>query len=300
MCPEPAPADKGSSSPKTAEPSLARRSMDFLWRLFQRFNEHRIMSQAAAVTYYGLLAIFPALAAIVAIYGLFADPVAINAQLQSLSTVLPGGALTVVGNQIRQIATEHGATFGIAFIGGLALSLWSASSGIKALFDALNVVHDEQEERSFLRLSLIALLFTIGAIAVLVLALIGTVVVPVALNRFGLAGPAGWGLSLVRWVLLFVFVDLALSVTYRFGPSHALKEWRWISWGSAFATLAWLAMSALFSWYAANFGSFNATYGSLGAVIGFMIWLWLSATVILLGAQIDAELQPRAAPKDRA
>ena len=144
-------------------------------------------------------------------------------------------------------------------------------------------------------MTLIAFLFSLGMIIFLFIGLLAIVVVPLALNALGLEGPLGWVISIARWPLMLVGVGIALTLVYRFGPSRAKPRWQWVSWGSAFAALAWLIVSALFSWYAANFGSFNATYGSLGAVIGFMTWLWLSASIVLLGAQINAEVEHRPA-----
>ena len=255
------------------------------------FVEHRILSLAAAVTYYALLAIFPAIAAIVSLYGLFSDPAKIQAHLDSLSTTLPGGAIQVMGDQIKSLAAAQSSkTFGIAFIGGLALALWSASSGVKALFDALNVIYGEREKRGFVQLAGIALLFTLGAIILVLLGVLATLVVPIVREALSLPGPLAWVIAVARWPILLVAVAIGLAVTYRYGPSRDHPRWHWMSWGSGFASAGWLGVSALFSWYAANFGSFNATYGSLGAVIGFMTWLWLSAAVVLLGAEINAAI----------
>jgi membrane protein len=173
----------------------------------------------------------------------------------------------------------------------LAISLWSANAGMKAIFDALNVVYNVEEGRSFFRLNAISLFFTLSAIVFLLAAMASVVVVPVILNYLSIRSAVAPLLALGRWPLMFFAVVLALSLIYRFGASRADAQWRWITWGSAFAAIAWLAASLLFSWYAANFGSYNATYGSLGAVIGFMTWMWLSTIVILIGAEIDAVME---------
>jgi membrane protein len=300
--PERAPRQERSSrsdghgrSARTPSDIPGRGWKDIAWRVLQDFSQHRILSLAAGVTYYALLAIFPAIAALVAIYGLFNDPASIDQQLQSLSGFLPGGAIQIVGEQVKALASEHGKTAGIAFVGGMLVSLWSASAGIKALFDALNVIYDESEKRTFLKLALVALIFTLGAIAFVVVGLVAIVAVPAILKVLGLGGALGWTVSLGRWPVLLIVIGMALAVIYRFGPSRATPKWRWVSWGSAFAAMGWLAISVIFSWYAANFGNFNATYGSLGGVIGLMTWLWLSATAILLGAQINAEIEHQTA-----
>lgn len=266
-----------------------------LRRTLREFSRHRILSLAAGVTYYALLAIFPAIGALVSVYGLFADPASISGELASLSMVLPGGAIEIIGDQIKALMAQHHATLSLTFFGGLVLSLWSASSGIKAMFDAMNVIYDEDEDRGFIKLAGIALLFTFGFLAFLILAFAAAVAVPVVLNFLALAGPLGWTVSVLRWPLILLVVNVGLTITYRFGPSRMAAEWQWVSWGSAFASIAWLVVSGAFSWYAANFGRFNATYGSLGAVIGFMMWLWLSFAIVLLGAQLNAEIARRSA-----
>lgn len=272
--------------------SASHRSLaDIVRRVLQDFSANRLLSLAASVTYYGLLALFPAIAAVVAIYGLFNDPASIDKQVQALSGVIPGGAIQVVSDQIHALTSASKKATGITFVIGLLISLWSASSGVKALFDALNVTYGEPERRGFIKLTLIALLFTLGAIVFVMVGLAGTVIVPVVLNALDLHGPLAWIISAGRWPVLLAIIAVALAVIYRYGPSREAPRWQWFSWGGTFAAVGWLVVSALFSWYAANFGKYNATYGSLGAVVGLMTWLWLSTTVILLGAQINAELE---------
>ena len=246
---------------------------------------------AAGVTYYGLLALFPAIAALVSLYGLFADPAGITERLSTLQGVIPDGAIQVIGNQINRIQAQGGGTLGLYFVIGLVVSLWSANAGTKSVFDALNAVYDEPERRSFVRYNAEALMFTLGGILFVILALGGIVVLPAVLAFVGLESMAGWIISLLRWPLLIVVTLFALALLYRFGPSRESSEWRWVTWGSAIAAVAWVAVSMLFSWYVSNFGTFNETYGSLGAVIGFMIWMWLSTTIVLVGAEINAQLE---------
>src|SRR5215207_1890642 len=268
---------------------------DILWRVYEEVNKDRILAVAAGVTFYGLLALFPALAALVSIYGLFADPASIQDHLNALSGVLPGGALDIVREQVTRIASQGGGTLGLSFVIGLAISLWSANAGMKAMFDALNIVYDEEEKRSFVKLNLVSLTFTAGAILFLLLALTAVVVVPVILKLIPFGGIIQGVLSIARWPLLFVGLLFALACIYRYGPSRDKAEWRWVTWGSGIAGAVWLVGSMLFSWYVANFGNYNETYGSLGAAIGFMTWIWLSTTVVLLGGEINAELEHQTA-----
>src|SRR5437764_9265271 len=283
---------RGRSAEKTSD-ITARGWKDILWRVYAGISDNRILANAAAVTFYALLALFPAIAALVSIYGLFADPATIEQHLESISGVLPGGAIDVVRDQLNRLAAQPRGTLGISFLIGLVISLWSANGGIKALFDALNVVYEEKEERSFIRLNAITLGFTVAMIGFLIAALACIVALPVALNY--LPGFVGFVLNIVRWPVMLVLVALALACIYRYGPSRDEPKWRWITWGSVLAALAWLGFSAIFSFYAGNFGTFNKTYGSLGAVIGFMMWMWLSVAVILVGAKLNAETEHQTA-----
>jgi len=279
----------------TAAPPLSRPSRPG-WRaragrIYGNIGKHRVVALAAGVTFYGLLAIFPALAALVSLYGLFADPVTIASHLQTLAGVLPSGGIEVIGNEINRIAAQQNSTLGLTFLTGLAVSVWSANAGMKALMDALNLVFEEEEKRGFFRLNAVSLAFTAGAILFVLVAIAAMVVVPLALHDLGVPDTPAILVKILRWPLFFVVVAVALAILYRYGPGRRDVRWRWITWGGVCAALAWLVVSILFSWYAENFASYNATYGSLGAVIGFMVWMWLSTIVILLGAGIDAELE---------
>ncbi len=270
----------------------ARGWKDVLLRVYENIGKDRVVLVAAGVTFYSLLALFPAIAALVALYGLFADPSTIAARLDSLSGVLPAGALDVMREQMQRVAAQGHGKLGLTFLVGLAVSLWSANAGIKSIFDALNLVYNEEEKRGLVKLNLVSLSFTAAAIVFVLVAIAAMVVVPAMFSYLGLADDATAMLvQVLRWPILLAIVTVVLAVLYRYGPSRSRPQWRWITWGSAFAAIAWLAFSILFSWYAANFGSYNATYGSLGAVVGFMIWIWLSTAVILLGAELDAEAE---------
>jgi membrane protein len=267
---------------------------DIFWRVYQEIGKDRIVAVAAGVTFYGLLALFPAIAAIVSLYGLFADPSTINEHLAKLSGLLPGGATDIISEQVKRIASKGGGTLGLTFFTGLAISLWSANAGMKAVFDALNVAYGEEEKRGFVMLNLQSLAFTFAMIAFLLLAIGGIVVIPVILKFFWL-GKVEWLISFLRWPVLYLGVLFALACLYRYGPSRDKPQWRWVTWGSAIAGAVWLIGSMLFSWYVANFGNYNETYGSLGAVIGFMTWMWLSTTIVLIGAEINAEIEHQTA-----
>jgi membrane protein len=299
------PEDRRRTSPQGREGAAAGRGRlasapsqipvrgwkDILLRVYDNIGEHRVIAIAAGVTFYVILALFPAIAALVALYGLFADPKAIGQHLDALSSFMPGGAIDVIGEQMGRVAAQGNGTLGFTFLLGFAVSLWSANAGMKALFDALNIVYAEREKRSFILLNAVSLAFTFGALAIIMLAIAAMIVLPVALSYLGLAAATEWILTLGRWPLLLIAISVAIGVIYRYGPSREEARWRWLSWGSAFAAVVWLAASILFSWYAENFGNYNKTYGSLGAAIGFMTWIWLSTIVILIGAELNAEME---------
>jgi len=257
---------------------------DIFWRTYQQIGEDRLLAVAAGVVFYGLLAVFPAVTA------LFASPAAISDQLALLSGILPDSAVEILREQIGRL-TANTSKLGLGFIFGLAIALWSANSGMKAIMDALNVVYEEKEKRGFIKLNLVSLGFTLAGIGVLLLALATVVVLPVALNFLGLHNATDLLLRIARWPLLTLVIILGLAVLYRYGPSRREPRWQWISVGSVVAAVAWLISSVLLSWYLANFAHYDATYGSLGAGIGMMMWMWISSIVILFGAQLNSEIE---------
>jgi membrane protein len=264
---------------------------DVLKRTYASFSDHRLLAVAAGVTFYSLLALFPGIAAFVSLYGLFADASTINSHLTAMASLLPGGALEILTGQISRIATKGGGALGLSFAIGLITSLWSSNAGIKALFDALNVVYGKAEARGFVRLNLVSFTFTIGAILFAFIAIAAITVVPIVLQTVGLGDATQWILWAARWPALLLVLIIGLAALYRYGPSRNDAKLRWITPGSAIAAIAWLAFSMIFSWYVANFGSYNETYGTLGAVVGFMTWIWLSVAIVLIGGTINAELE---------
>src|ERR1700740_609773 len=207
----------------------ARGWKDILWRVYEGISDNRILANAAAVTFYALLALFPALAALVSIYGLFADPASMQHNLDTVSGLLPGGAVDVMRDQLNRLTAQPNGTLGISFLIGLVVSLWSANGGIKALFDALNVVYEEGEKRSFIKLNAITLAFTLAMIAFIIAALSCIVALPVALNY--LPGFMGLVLDIARWRVMLLLITLALACIYRYGPSRDEPKWRGVTLG---------------------------------------------------------------------
>lgn len=277
-------ADKPQAIPK-------RGWMQVLRRVKGEIGNDNLSIVAAGVAFYALLAIFPALAALVMIYGLIADPADVTAQLAPMQSLMPAGAYAILEEQLTSLAARGKATVGVGLLFSLALAIWSSAKGIKALFIALNIAYEEGEERGFLRLNLMALAFTAGAI-LFVIASIGLIAgLPAALAFIDLGGLFEKLALWLRWPIIALLAIVALAVLYRWGPSRAPAKFRWITPGAVVATLLWLAGSLAFSVYVENFGSYNETYGSLGAVVILLMWFFVSAYCVCLGAELNSELE---------
>ncbi|CDZ65315.1 Ribonuclease BN [Neorhizobium galegae bv. orientalis] len=273
----------------------ARGLKDVFWRVYAGVTQDRISLIAAGVTYYLLLALFPAASALVSLYGFVADPVAIVDRITFLSSVMPADALNIFLDQLRALTTERNTTLSIALIGGLALALWSANNGMKALFEAMNVAYGEEEKRSIVRLNLISLLFTLGALLLAIVILFAMGIVPAVLRYLWLDRWTEIIIRIARWPVMMLFVTGGIMMLYRFGPSREPARLKWLTWGAAFSTVAWLAASIAVSYYLGNIADYNATYGTLGALIGFMVWTWISVIIVIVGAEINAELEHQTA-----
>ena len=266
---------------------------DILWRTWNEFNKDRITAVAGGVTFFALLALFPAIAAFVSLYGLFSDVHSALKQLDQLSGVLPPGVLGFVGDQMIRLATGAVGGLGVAFVVSLLLSLWSANAGVKALMDGLNIAYEERERRGFLRLNAVSLAFTVAALVCVAAAMALVVAVPAGLAMVGYGGPDP--MWMLRWPLLLGMLVLMLEALYRWGPSREAARWRWVSWGGVAAALLWIVASMAFSRYVESFAHYDRLYGSLGAVVGFMMWMWMTTIVVLLGAELNAEIEHQTA-----
>ncbi len=268
---------------------------DVAKRLYGEINDDRIGSIAAGTTFFLLLALFPALAAMVSVYGLVADPASLEQHLAALRGVVPGGALELIETELRRLVSQPSDGLGFGFALGLAVALWSANSGVKALFDALNVAYDEDEKRGFIALNVASLTFTLAAIVFVVMVIGVVAVLPNVLGYLPLGPFAKVIVAVLPPLVLFAVAIAGLAALYRYGPSRSRAKWSWITPGSIVAAVVWVIGSALFSWYVANFGSYNATYGSLGAVVGLMTWIYISMWIVLVGAELNSELEHQTA-----
>ncbi len=264
---------------------------DVLLRVKDAIDADNLSLAAAGVAFYALLALFPGLAALVSIYGLLADPAQIGAELDALGGVVPAEVNGIIAGQLGAVAGSSDTALGLGMAFGLLMSVWSANKGMKAMLSALNIVYGEREERGLIKLNAVSLGMTFGATMTVVVALMTIVAVPIALEFIGLGALADMAVRLLRWPLIAAVVVFGLSVLYRFGPDRRSARWRWLSWGSVGATVLWAAGSAGFSYYVAQFGNYNETYGSMGAVIILLMWFYITAYIALVGAELNAELE---------
>lgn len=246
---------------------------------------------AAGAAFFGLLALFPALAAAVALYGLFTDPTAVSAHLDQLAGFAPEQVRTLLAQQLQRITAATDTSLGIGAVVALLIALWSAGKGVKSLMTALDVAYDERETRGFFKLNFTAVALTLAMLIVVPLSLAAVAVLPALVDRLPLPDIVATAARWLRWPLLAAMSAAVIALLYRYGPSRNTPR-ETISWpGAIVATVLWLIASALFSWYISNFGSYDQTYGSVAALAVVMMWFWLSALAVLIGGEINAELE---------
>lgn len=269
----------------------ARGWLEVLRRVWDEVGKDNMSIIAAGCAFYALLALFPAITALVAIYGLVADPATIEQQISGLNSVVPKEAVDLLNAQAHAVAATGPTKLSWGAALALLVALYSATSGVKTLFEALNIAYEEQERRSLLRLNLTAFVFTVVAV-IGVASMIALIVGLPAMLAYLPLGPLGeWLVRVGSWMLAMALVLLGLALLYRFGPSRAPARWRWITPGSLAAAGLWLAASMAFSFYVAKFASYNQTYGTLGGVVILLMWLFISGFVVLLGAELNAEAE---------
>jgi membrane protein len=265
---------------------------EVLLRVKDEIDKDNLSIVAAGVAFYGLFAIFPAITAFVTLYGLVTDPAEVEQQLAPLRDVMPEDAFGILQQQMHSVVTQASGSLGLGLLLSLALAIWSSTKGTKAIFTALNIAYGEHEERGFFSLNLWSLAFTVGGIVFIIVALLVIAAVPAALAIVG--SPGGvleFVLLALRWVVMAVLMMLALALLYRYGPSRATARFQWVSPGAIAATVLWLVASVAFSLYVRHFGSYDKTFGSLGAVVILLMWFYISAYVVCLDAELNAELE---------
>jgi membrane protein len=268
---------------------------DILFRVKDQISEDNLGHIAAGVAFYWLLAMFPAMGALISTYGLAADPVDLETQLIQLAGVLPDYVRDLLAEQLKAIVTANPDALSFGVIFGFLFTLWSATKGVSALIVALNIAYDEHEKRGFFRLTLTALALTLGVVLFAAVTLGLVVALPAAIKWLPLGRFAEIATLALRWPLLGAAMVLGLSTLYHFGPSRRRPRWRWVTWGAAGVTAVWLIASMGFSYYVTHFGDYNKTYGSVGGVMFLLMWFWISAYLVLIGAEVNAELEHQTA-----
>lgn len=276
-------ADKPTDVPKAGW-------LDILVRTKQQITEDNLSIVGAGVAFYAFVAVVPALAVLIALYALVADPADISGHIAAMANTVPNEAMPLLEEQMKRIAATP-QTASISAVIGVLIALYSSSKATKALIEGLNIAYDETEKRGFIRLNFVALVLTIGAIVGAVVAVALVAVLPSVLERLSITQGTETLLNWLRWPLLVAGFMAALAVVYRFGPSRQHAKWRWVTPGAVLASVLWVFGSGLFSLYVSRFGSYDKTYGSLGAVVVFLMWLFISAFVILIGAEMNAEME---------
>jgi membrane protein len=293
--PPPGAPDPRGRRARTPSQLPRRGWRDVLLRVKREVKDDNLSLLAAGVAFYFMLSIFPGLLATVSIWGLVADPLEIEQQIRVMLRLLPREAALLLGDQLHEIASRDAAGLGFSAVASIGLALWSASKGAKAVIAGINVAYDEAEKRNAVRVQAMALLLTVGFVFFVALSLTLIAVLPTVLERLPLGELGRVAAGGLTWVLLLALVLVALAAVYRYAPSRNEPRWRWVSVGSLTAALLWLGASALFSWYAAHFGSFNETYGTLAGAILLILWLQITAFVVLLGAELNAEAEHQTA-----
>lgn len=264
--------------------------LDILSRTKQQFGEDNLSIVSAGVGFFGFVAVVPALAATIAIYGLVADPAQVTDQIKSLGSVMPGEAMPLLEEQMKRITSNNQAA-GFGAIIGILIAVYSSAKATKALMSGLNIAYDETEKRGFFKLNLMAVLLTLGGVIGAALAIGLVAVLPAVLGMLNVPGNIGMLLSLARWPLLVGGFLVAMAALYRYGPSRNEAQWRWVTPGALLAAILWVLGSVAFSLYVSKFASYDKTYGPLGAVVVFLMWLYISALTVLTGAELNAEME---------
>jgi membrane protein len=276
---------------RTPEEIPGRGWRDIVARVKAEIGSDHVSLVAAGLAMYGLLAVFPGLAAAVSIYGMFASPTDVIEHMRTFSAILPPGTFDLFSQQLQTLASRGQGTLTIGALAGLAVALWGARAAMASMMTATNIAYAEVEKRGFIRQTLLSLLFTCAAIVGFLVMLAIGVVVPVALKVLGTSQWVQWIGGAVRWLALWAFAVVGLGLLYRYAPSRQRARWHWVTWGSAIAATLWILLSVGFAFYVGSFGTYGKTYGALGSVIALLMWFYLSSFVVVVGAEINAEME---------
>lgn len=266
---------------------------EVLCKVYDEVFRDRLMLVAAGIAFYVMLSLFPALTVLIWFYGFFADPAQLVSLLSDIAFLLPAGALDLMQQQARAIAATGPSSLNALIVLSILIAIWSANAGMKSMFDGMNIIYNEDEKRSLLVYNIYSALFTLGALAIFLATLAVLVIVPILLSYVNLQGSFTRLFVVLRWPLLYAITVVFLILLNRYGPSRPRARARWSLWGSCLGAALWIAVSLAFSWYVEHLGNLAATYGSIAAIAGLMLWLWLSALAILIGFELNHELELR-------
>jgi membrane protein len=287
----------------TRQGRAARRPSQLRWkdwkaillRVWDNLGYHNVYLVAAGIGFFAMLALFPAIGALVGMYGLASDPSVIMEQIRPLRRFLPADAFSLIEEQVKQLLGADRQTLSVASLVAIGLAIWSARMGVGAMVDGVNITYSERNERGFLAYYAVSFLMTLVFVCVVLCAIVAIVVLPAMLRAMHLGTGAEWGVAMIRWPVVVTTVMLGLGILYRYGPQRREARLPWITWGAVLATALWLLGSLAFSWYVSTFADYNATYGSLGAIVGLMLWFYVGGYAVLLGAEFNAEMEHQTA-----
>lgn len=265
--------------------------LDIAKRIYVSANENNISLLAAGVAFYAMLATFPALGAVVTVYALFSDPVAMQHHIQSMAGLLPPDVLSIFSEQLTSVLEQEQQSLGLGLVVSLVFAIWSAHRGVNALVYAIGVVYKQRESRSFIHFNLLTYALTAGAVILMVSALFLTIITPTVINELPLGPVATTGSQVSGKLIMLVMTMVSFALLYRYGPARRPATWRWLSPGAILSTVLWLVGSFAFTIYVASFSTYNETYGALGAIIILLMWFFLTGFSIILGAVLNAELE---------
>ena len=287
---------RGACSGATRPTEIPKRGWrDIAVRVWHNLGRDNTSLVSAGIGLHALLAVFPALAVVVSAYGMFASPADVARELQPFMGVLPGDAAKLITDQLQSLTAPQNHTLGFGAIAATLLALWNSRQGMVSLMAATNFAYNERERRSVLRQVAISIVFSLGGTLIFLVMLLAGVAVPLLLQVTPLGRSITIAVLVFRWVLLWAFAVLGFSIAYRYTPDGRRAKWRWVTWGSVVAATVWLLGSLAFSAYVQNFGSYGKTYGALGGVIVLITWFYLMGFTIVLGAQINAEMEHQTA-----
>jgi len=272
----------------------ARGWKDILWRTYREVGRARLPALAAGVTFFLVLATFPAIAAFVSLYGMFTDVATVERHFDHIADFLPNDAVHFIGAEMMRITQARDSTLGATFAVSILISVWSANAGMKGLFDGVNIAYDEAEKRSWLRRTLFTYFATLAGLLLLTALIAVAIWAPMFVHGLGVRHARQW-LTPIRWLIVYLAAAGVFSLIYRFGPSRRLARWRWVAPGGGAAAALWMGGSLIYSWGLDRFTHFGVTYGSLGAILGLMLWLWFSSMVVLVGAELNSEIEHQTA-----